>query len=114
MLNGTYTVGTTNRETPATPLPKTDITASATIFNANPDRRRLFLQNVGQVVLLVRLAAGAASGTVYDVALKAGSADADGNGGTLDLVGYTGEVRVINASGTGKINGFALTGVQPK
>lgn len=68
-------VSTQNSNTPS-------IASAATALASNPARIAWSIQNLGQNTLYVLLGAGASS-TVFHVALKAGTANDDGSGGSV-------------------------------
>ena len=77
-----------------------DGATAITLLAANPARIGFSIQNVGTTVASVRLGAGA-SATVYHLAVKGGSADNDGLGGSFtDMTGtvYTGIITFFGAS----------------
>jgi len=72
---------------------------TGTAIAANPERKSWSIQNCGTNVLFVRLG-GAASATVFHYALKPGTGNDDGTGGSVsegDGVIFTG---IITVAGT--------------
>lgn len=77
-----------------------DGATAITILVANPARVSFTVQNVGTTAASVRLGAGA-SASVYHFALKGGSGDNDGLGGSIVFSGptvYNGIVTFFGAS----------------
>ncbi len=77
-----------------------DGATGVTILAANPARIGFSIQNVGTTAALVRFASGA-SATVYHFALKGGSADNDGLGGSISFTAgtvYNGLITMFGAS----------------
>lgn len=75
------------------------IASAATILAANSARIGWSIQNLGTAVIFVRLGA-AASTTVFHFALKAGTGNDDGLGGSISQmegVVYTGVITVASA-----------------
>ena len=89
-----YTVTSTqNANTPS-------IQSSATALAANPARITFSIQNLGQNILYVLLGSGATS-SVFHFALKAGTSNDDGTGGTVGQesgVIFTGLISVAGTS----------------
>lgn len=86
------------------------ILSGATALSANDRRVGWKIQNLGQNALYVLLGSGAST-TVFHEALRAGSANDDGIGGTLsqmDGVVYTGIVTVAGTSPR-----YAVTEIAP-
>jgi len=84
---------TGNLNTPA-------IIDTATALAANTARIGWMIQNLGQQILYVRMGASA-SATVFHVALKAGTANDDGTGGSYEQVSgvvYTGIVTIAGTT----------------
>lgn len=77
------------------------VDTSATVLADNPNRRRFMLQNVSMSPVYVKLGTGC-SAADYSFVLQAGTADADGKGGTYLDDGYTGPVSALAASGTNR------------
>lgn len=76
------------------------IIGSVSALIANTARAGWFIQNLGQNALYVRLGT-AASTSVFHFALKAGTANDDGTGGSIsqtDGVVYTGVISVAGTS----------------
>ena len=76
------------------------IASDATALAANADRRSWSIQNLGTNALFVRLGA-AASTTVFHYALKAGTVNDDGTGGSVNQEGsavYTGVITIAGTS----------------
>jgi hypothetical protein len=76
------------------------ITSAGTLLSENDNRRGLIIQNLDSAdALFVKFGAGAST-TSFDVILKAGTGDDDGNGGTLsyDVLSYTGIITVAGTS----------------
>lgn len=91
-------VSTQNSNTPS--IIAGDGSGAVTILAANPARIGFSIQNVGTTVAKVRLGSGA-SDTVYHYALKGGSADGDGLGGSVTFSGeavYNGIITMYGAS----------------
>lgn len=91
-------VTTQNSNTPA--IIAGDGATAITILAANTARLGFSVQNVGTTAASVRLGSGA-SATVYHFALKGGSADNDGLGGSITFtsgVVYNGIVTFFGAS----------------
>lgn len=75
------------------------ITTASTTIPSNPARTSWSVQNVGTSVVFVTMAS-AGSSTVYHFALKAGTSNDDGTGGSVsqtDGVVYTGPLSVTVA-----------------
>ena len=89
-----YTVTSTqNANTPS-------IQSSATALAANPARITFSIQNLGQNILYVLLGSGATS-SVFHFALKAGTSNDDGTGGSVSMesgVVYDGIITVAGTS----------------
>lgn len=84
---------TTNSNTPS-------IASSATALASNTARTGWNIQNLGQNVLYVLLGTGAST-TVFHVALKAGTSNDDGTGGSVGQeqgVIFTGPITVAGTS----------------
>ena len=66
------------------------------------------VQNVGVSPVYVRLTSSAtgdpASTSNYTLILAAGSTEADGQGGTLNLAGYTEEISFLSSTAGAKVN----------
>ena len=75
-------------------------TSAGSLVAANTVRRRLIIQNTGTTTLYLNYGTGNPTGTVYTIALKAGTAADDGTGGLLVDDNYTGSVQGLS-SGTG-------------
>ena len=93
---------TQNSNTPA-------ILSTTTPFANNPARVGWSIQNLGQNVLYVNLG-GTASSTVFHVALKAGTSNDDGTGGSVGQeqgVIFTGPITVSGTSPRFTITEFA-------
>jgi hypothetical protein len=75
------------------------IIATATAIAANTNRRAWEIQNLGQNALFVRLGASAST-TVFHFVLKAGSANDDGNGGSVGQSVGTIYAGIITIAGT--------------
>lgn len=73
------------------------VKALATLSVANAARKSITIQNQGQNVLFVKLGDSADTNS-FHFTLKAGAANDDGTGGTLDLDKYTGEITVAGTS----------------
>ena len=76
------------------------IASDATALEENASRSSFSIQNLGTNTLYVRLGSGATS-SVFHFALKAGSVNDDGTGGSVDqseTVVYTGEITVAGTS----------------
>ena len=85
-----------SKATANTPSIASDTTALA----ANTARAGWFIQNLGQNALYVRLGASAST-TVFHYALKAGTANDDGTGGSvsqMEGVVYTGVITIAGTS----------------
>jgi len=79
-----------------------EILSSATALSANTDRGGFLIQNLGTNVLFVRLGSGAST-TVFHFALKAGSGNDDGTGGSISMgidgpLVYTGIITIAGTS----------------
>lgn len=75
--------------------------SSTTVSAANSARKSITIQNQGVNVLYVKLGSGATapgSNEDYHFSLKAGSADYDGSGGTVEIKDYTGEITIEGTS----------------
>ena len=83
---------TTNSNTPA-------IIATATALAANPARIGWTIQNLGQNTLYVLLGSGATT-SIFHVALKAGSGNDDGSGGSYAQTSGTVFTGIITIAGT--------------
>lgn len=89
---------TQNSNTPA--IVPGDGSTGVTILAANQARIGFAIQNVGTTVASVRFGVGA-SATVYHFAVKGGSADNDGLGGSIVFMGptvYNGIITFYGAS----------------
>ena len=76
------------------------ITTASTTITSNPARSSWSIMNVGTAVVFVTLGATGSS-TVYHYALKAGTSNDDGTGGSItqaEGVVYTGAITVTVAS----------------
>lgn len=75
------------------------ITSAGTLLPANPERRCVIVQNLGTNPLFVKFGSGAST-TSFDVVLKAGTANDDGNGGSVsfDVLSFTGIISVAGTS----------------
>lgn len=80
---------------------------STTIAAANADRTRLVIQNQAAAVLYVKLGSGAST-VSYHYILAAATAPANGTGGVLEILGYTGVVTCA-AAGTPSYSSFEIT-----
>lgn len=92
------TFGTQAINTPA--IIAGDGSTGVTILSANTARIGFSIQNVGTTAALVRFGSGA-SATVYHFALKGGSADNDGLGGSITFTTgsiYNGLITMYGAS----------------
>lgn len=86
-------ITTQNSNTPA-------IASDATALASNPARIGWMIQNLGTNTLFVRLGTGAST-TVFHVALKAGSGNDDGSGGSfsqMEGVIFTGIISIAGTS----------------
>ena len=75
-------------------------TTGDTILANNDERGAFCIQNLGTNPLFVRLGAGATT-SIFHVVLKAGTANDDGLGGTLEMESgtvYTGDISVAGTS----------------
>lgn len=79
------------------------ITSAGTLLAANENRSGLIIQNLSSANALYVCFGTGASTTVFDVILKAGIAQDDGNGGTFsfDVLSYTGIITIAGTSGLG-------------
>lgn len=75
------------------------ITSAGTALAANINRCGLIIQNLGQNPLYVRFG-GTASATVFHVALSAGTADDNGEGGSLILTAGVIPTGLVSIAGT--------------
>lgn len=76
------------------------ITSAGTLLAANENRSGLIIQNLSSANALYVCFGTGASTTVFDVILKAGIAQDDGNGGTFsfDVLSYTGIITIAGTS----------------
>lgn len=61
------------------------ITTAGVIIAANAKRKGFMIQNVGTNTIFIRLG-GTASSTVFHIALKGGTEDSDGTGGSFGQI----------------------------
>lgn len=80
----------------------TNSSTATTLAAENTKRKQLFLQNVGVQPVYVRLGASA-SNTAYNFVLSAGTAAADGKGGTSTIDFYQGIVTAVSSQSTPSI-----------
>lgn len=76
------------------------IASAPTAITSNPARIAWNIQNLGQNILYVLLGSGAST-TVFHVALKAGTANDDGTGGSVGQeqgIVYTGVITIAGTS----------------
>lgn len=75
------------------------ITSAGTLLSENKNRSGIIIQNLGTNPLFVKFGS-AASITDFDLILKAGTANDDGNGGNFsyDVLSYTGIISVAGTS----------------
>ncbi len=103
-------IGVTSTQSTNTPVITAGDGATAiTILPANNARIGFTIQNVGTTTASVRYGAGA-SATVYHAAIKGGSADNDGLGGSVTFMGptvYNGIITFFGAS-TAKLIAFEI------
>jgi hypothetical protein len=77
-----------------------DTTAGGTVIAVkNADRLSITLQNVGLVACLIRLG-GNPSATAYNIILGADSAAKAGNGGSVTIRDFIGEIKGLTESGS--------------
>ena len=72
-------------------------TTSATIMNSSEYRKSFIVTNTGTNKIYVKLGTGATSSS-WHFALPGGGANDDGNGGSISVDGYAGEVAVCAAT----------------
>ncbi len=86
----------------------TDADTAYALTSTNMAPAFCMVQNVGTSPIFVRLTsdpgASAASTTNYTLILAAGSTAADGQGGTLNLAGYTEELSFLSSTAGAKVN----------
>jgi hypothetical protein len=86
----------------------TDADTAYALTSTNMAPAFCMVQNVGTSPIFVRLTsdpgASAASTTNYTLILAAGSTAADGQGGTLNLAGYTEELSFFSSTAGAKVN----------
>ena len=75
------------------------IASAATAIAANTERAGWSIQNLGQNVLYIRLGASAST-SVFHFALKAGTANDDGTGGSVSQTDGTVYTGIITIAGT--------------
>lgn len=75
------------------------VTTAGTALEANTLRKGFMIQNVGINTIYVRFG-GVASSTVFHLVLKGGTADSDGNGGSISEMGATVYQGLISVAGT--------------
>lgn len=92
--------GTSTQSTNTPSIVAGDGSTGVTILSANPARIGFSIQNVGTTVASVRFGVGA-SASVYHFALKGGTGDNDGLGGSVVFMGptvYNGAITFYGAS----------------
>lgn len=84
-------------------------TSSTQLLAANPDRKRLILQNVGTTKIFVLFGSGTASSSNYHVALPAGGTSNDGSSPLYVDELWTGAIQAISSAVGGAIQALEFT-----
>ena len=77
-------------------------TSSVTLMTASDYRKAFSVTNQGTTIVYVKLGASATSSSWHYILPGGGAAD-DGNGGSVSIDGYVGQVSVCSAS-TGRVS----------
>jgi hypothetical protein len=99
-----YSGATSGKTNVATTQHPSNLNTSTEVLAANPNRKKVILQNVGTVPIYVFLGDADASSTNYSFVLQAGPVEADGRGGAFVDEVYSGAIRVLGASAGAKIS----------